>query len=69
MRSELVHVVSLTQAYRAKELLGAHGIAVNVLPSAKDFSKSGCGYSILITGDLKMAHALLYKAGITVLNS
>lgn len=69
MRSELINVVSLTQAYRAKELLDAHGIATNVTPSAQDFSKSGCGYSLLITGDLNAARVLLKKAGITVLNS
>ena len=68
MRSELVTIASLTQAYRAKDLLEKYHISSNIVPASKDFSKAGCGYSLLVTGDLNLAHTLLKKAGITVSN-
>ena len=67
MRNELVRVKNLTQAYQAQELLTAHNIKAQILPSAKSLEHSGCGYVLFITGNLPLAHTLLKHANIVFL--
>ncbi len=69
MRSKLVHVTSMTQAYRAKELLATYRIAATVVSAGQNLSQSGCGYALLIYGDVEAAIAVLKRASIPLVDS
>lgn len=63
-----INLVSLTYAYKAKNLLSTHGIASRVVHTPKTASSRGCGYSLAVAGDIGFVYDILRLNGITVLN-
>lgn len=68
MSENLISLVSLTYAYKAKDLLIRNRVPCRIIPTPKPLIKSGCSYSLAVSGDLQNALLLLEQAGIRVVN-
>lgn len=62
-----VYISSVTNAMRGKALLERQGFAVHMQRSSHAKETDGCGYSLLVRGEVGPITALLSKAGIRVL--
>ncbi|MDR1892157.1 MAG: DUF3343 domain-containing protein [Oscillospiraceae bacterium] len=69
MDKTLIMVSSVTYAIKGRDLLRNHGIKAYIerTPNASD--RVGCGYSIMIFGNISAALQLLKSAGIKVLGT
>lgn len=59
MSRSYLKVNSVTHAMKAKNILSANGIYAQVVRNGNTDKREGCGYSVLIDGDLKKAETLL----------
>lgn len=59
MSKSYIKVNSVTHAIKAKNLLNSQGIYAQVVRNDKPDKKEGCGYSVLVDGDLKRAESIL----------
>lgn len=66
MANHYIHVGSITNAMRGKKLLEAQGIRPYLHKSLDPAKRDGCGYSLLITGDVGQAVHILQRSGVTV---
>ena len=66
MESVYFNVSSVTNAMRGKNLLEKNGIHGYINRTVDEEGNNGCGYSILVTGDVARAESLLTAAGIRI---
>ncbi|MBQ9861729.1 MAG: hypothetical protein IJO75_05655 [Clostridia bacterium] len=64
-----VYISSVTNAMRGKALLERQGFTVHMQRSSRAKETDGCGYSLLVRGEVQPITALLGKAGIRVLRT
>lgn len=57
---------SITYAIKGRDLLRKQGIKANVERKTSGMAKSGCGYSIIATGDIKRIESILKKANVKI---
>lgn len=67
MAQSLIVLSSITYAYKAQKILEQMWIKSNVIRTPRAYSNQGCGYSLLIRGDLSEAVTALNKEGIRIL--
>ena len=66
MKKYVITTGTVTYAIKGRELLRKKGYNVNIERIASGAS-SGCGYSIVLNGELNEAESLLRNAGIKIL--
>lgn len=67
MGESYLNLVSLTYAYKAKEILQRKGISCRIIHKPKSLSKQGCGYSIAVDRFRQdEAYKILLQEGIEV---
>lgn len=66
MANYYLHVGSITNAMRGKKMLEARGIRPFLHKSSNPEKGDGCGYSLLVSGDVGQAKAILQQGGVTV---
>lgn len=67
MSESYLNLVSLTYAYKAKDVLQKRGIACRVVYQSKSLAKQGCGYSIAVDRSKQnLAYEILLQEGIKV---
>lgn len=59
MRKSYIKVNSVTHAIKAKNLLNSQGIYAQVVRNDKPDKREGCGYAVLVDGDLSRAETIL----------
>ena len=59
MSKSYIKVNSVTHAIKAKNLLNSQGIYAQVGRNDKPDKKEGCGYAVLVDGDLSRAESIL----------
>ena len=64
-----VYISSVTNAMRGKTLLERQGFTVHMQRSSHANKADGCGYSLLVRGEVGPVTALLSKAGIRILRT
>ncbi len=64
-----IFVSSVTNAMRGKKILEQQGYKVHMQRSSRVEQTDGCGYHLLVRGDVKQITALLSKAGIRILRT
>lgn len=52
---------NVTHAIKIKNVLNSNGIYAQVVRNTNSFQKEGCGYSVVINGDLSQAEEILRK--------
>ena len=62
-----IHVGSVTNAMRGKQLLEEQGMRAYLHRSQHPSVGDGCGYSLLVTGDVKKAEHVLKQRGVRVI--
>lgn len=67
MNKYVIRLTSVTYAIRAQKLLEQRGFRVYLKKLTSGFSAHGCGYGIVITGDINLANQIISAAGITIL--
>ena len=67
MANFYVHVGSVTNAMRGKQLLEEQGIRAYLHRSLQPTAGDGCGYSLLVTGDAAKADQILRQRGVRVI--
>lgn len=58
---------SVTKALKGRDILRKNGIKTNVERLAENDKKSGCGYALIVDGNVEKAEMLLQKNGVRVL--
>lgn len=66
MESMYFNVSSVTNAMRGKKLLEKYGIHGYINRTVDEEGSNGCGYSLLVSGDVALAEKLLTGAGIRI---
>lgn len=59
MSKSYIKVNSVTHAIKAKNLLNSQGIYAQVIRNDKPDKREGCGYAVLVDGDLSHAESIL----------
>ena len=59
MSKSYLKVNSVTHAMKAKNVLSANGIYSQVVRNGNTDKREGCGYSVLVDGDIGRAEAIL----------
>lgn len=67
MANYYIHVGSVTNAMRGKQLLEEQGIRAYLHRALQPSAGDGCGYSLLVTGDVKHAEQVLRQRGVRVI--
>ena len=67
MANYYIHVGSVTNAMRGKQLLEEQGIRAYLHRALQPSAGDGCGYSLLVTGDVKRAEQVLRQRGVRVI--
>ena len=66
MKKYVITTGTVTYAIKGRDLLRKHGYNVKIERIASGAS-SGCGYSIILNGELEEAESILRNAGIKIL--
>lgn len=66
VESMYFNVSSVTNAMRGKKLLEKNGIHGYIHRTVDEEGNNGCGYSLLVSGDVARAEKLLIGAGIRI---
>lgn len=66
MANRYIHVGSITNAMRAKRLLEAKGVTAYIHRATNPPDGDGCGYSVLVVGDVSTAEKILRSGGVRV---
>lgn len=61
MSKSYLKVNSVTHAMKGKNVLSANGIYAQVVRKSSADKRDGCGYSIMIDGDVERAKEILLK--------
>lgn len=67
MGNRYIHVGSITNAMRGKQLLEEQGIHAYLHRASHPMDGDGCGYSLLVTGAVEQAVSILHKRGVRVI--
>ncbi len=67
MANHYIHVGSVTNAMRGKQLLEKKGVRSFLHRSTARGEGEGCGYSLLISGDAQQAVKILQNGGVRVI--
>lgn len=67
MSKQLIMTGSITYAIRGRDLLRQYGFKAYVERTPNQIDRVGCGYSILVVGNLKEAEAILRSSGVKIL--
>lgn len=67
MANFYIHVGSVTNAMRGKQLLAERGIVSYLHRSSHPEDGDGCGYSLLVTDSVQKAEQLLRQRGVRVI--
>ena len=67
MANYYIHVGSVTNAMRGKQLLSEQGVQSYLHRSSKPAEGEGCGYSLLVTDNLSKAEQILKSKGVRVI--
>lgn len=62
-----IHVGSITNAMRGRQILEAQGIRAYMHRSTHSTDNDGCGYRLLVTDDPQRAVKLLRDSGVRVI--
>lgn len=66
MANHYIHVGSITNAMRGRRLLEAQGIRAYLHRSTHPTENDGCGYRLLVTGDVARAEKVLRDSGVRI---
>ncbi len=66
MANYYIHVGSITNAMRGKGLLEKKGMRAYVHRASNPPDGDGCGYSLLVTGNVAQAQQVLRSGGVRV---
>lgn len=66
--SYYVNLLSLTYAYKAKDILSRNHISSRIVPTPRHLIKHGCGYSLLVNANSDRIAAVLRQAGIRIVD-
>ena len=69
MKSYFIITGTVTYALRARDVLRKIGYSANVKRIQHKYSNAGCGYGVIISGDVESAVQLLKENGIKVLGT
>ena len=67
MANHYIHIGSITNAMRGKQLLEEQGIRAYLHRTSHPADGDGCGYSLLVTDAIELAVTLLQKRGVRVI--
>lgn len=67
MSRSYIKVNSVTHAIKAKNVLNSSGIYAQVVRNDKSDRKEGCGYAVVVEGDVTRAEAILRNNHVKVL--
>lgn len=67
MGNHYIHVGSVTNAMRGKQLLEEQGIRAYLHRVSRPADGDGCGYSLLVTDAVEKAISILQKRGVRVI--
>ena len=67
MANYYIHVGSVTNAMRGKQLLLEQGIRSYLHRASQPAEGDGCGYSLLVTDSVAKAEQILKKRGVRVI--
>lgn len=67
MKQYRVSTGTITYALKGRDLLRRYGITNRIERVSSGPGSKGCGYTLVISGDITKAEALLRKAGIKIL--
>lgn len=67
MNRHVVITGSVTYAIRGRDILRKEGFRVTVERNASGIARFGCGYGIVVTGDIDAAVTILRNNGIKIL--
>lgn len=67
MGNHYVHVGSITNAMRGKALLESQGMTAYLQRNAHPVDGDGCGYRLLVSGDVARAERILRDKGIRII--
>lgn len=67
MGNHYIHVGSVTNAMRGKQLLEEQGIRAYLHRTSRPTEGDGCGYSLLVTDGVEKAVSILQKRGVRVI--
>ncbi len=67
MNRSYIKVNSVTHAIKAKNILNSNGIYAQIIRNDKSDRKEGCGYAVVVDGDVIRAEAILRNNHIKVL--
>ena len=68
MKQSTIAVGSVTNAMRGKQVLENHGYSVQIQRLTHMDDQNGCGYQLLVNGDVARAVELLRSSGVRVNN-
>jgi len=60
---------TVTYALRGRDILRSKGYSANVKRVQHKYKNAGCGYGIVLTGDVEQAIQLLKSSGIKILGT
>lgn len=67
MGNHYIHVGSITNAMRGKALLEAQGEVAYLHRDTRPVEGDGCGYRLLVMGDIRRAERILRERGVRVI--
>lgn len=67
MSNYYIHVGSVTNAMRGKQLLADQGIRAYLHRTSRPAEGDGCGYSLLLTDRIQQAEQILRQKGVRVI--
>lgn len=67
MANHYIHVGSITNAMRGKHLLEEQGIRTYLHRASHPVDGDGCGYSLLVTEEIKKAEQILRQRGVRII--
>lgn len=69
MSRAYIKVNSVTYAIKVRNVLNANGIYAQVVRNTNSYRNEGCGYSVVINGDLSRAEEILRRNNIKFLGT
>lgn len=67
MKQYRVSTGTITYALKGRDLLRRYGFKVRIERMSSGPESKGCGYTLVVSGDIAKAEALLRNAGIKIL--
>ena len=67
MGNHYIHVGSITNAMRGRQILETNGIRSYLQRMTHGADREGCGYRLLVTKDVQRAQRILQEGGVRVI--